>query len=314
MAEKRPLERLTASDLFLLLWHDYGWFSDIGGLAILDGGSLLDRHGRVQIEAVRRHTEPRLAAVPRFRQLLPGLPQRRVGALLRLHHALADGAAGRLRGAAGPEPRRAHPGRTAPAADADPDRRCATARQPPSASAGARSRVVRPRPTAKDAPRDAGGPARVAAGPHRTADSTDQPQPPVGGDRRLAVIRGRLDLTKEIAHVHHAKVNDVVLAAVAGGLRELLASRGEDVRGLMQRAMVTISLHDEQPWEAQGNKPGWMMVPLPIDEPDPGRRLARIATETARRKQEARPQAGSGISGSSRSSACGTGSSRGSGR
>lgn len=48
MAETRPLDRLTASDLFLL-W-DYGWSSNIGGLAMLDGTDLLDRDGRVQIE------------------------------------------------------------------------------------------------------------------------------------------------------------------------------------------------------------------------------------------------------------------------
>ena len=35
-------------------------------------------------------------------------------------------------------------------------------------------------------------------------------------------------------HAHHAKVNDVVLAAVTGGLRELLASRGEDPKGVEQ--------------------------------------------------------------------------------
>jgi WS/DGAT/MGAT family acyltransferase len=118
---------------------------------------------------------------------------------------------------------------------------------------------------------------------------------PVGTDRRFAIIRGRLDLTKQIAHFHHAKVNDVVLATVAGGLRELLASRGEDVQGLVQRAMVTISLHDEQPSEAQGNKPGWMMVPLPLGEPDPVRRLEAIVAETTARKRDARPEAGTGI-------------------
>lgn len=69
-AEARRLDRLTASDLFLLLWDDYGWSTDIGGLAILDGTVLLDRDGRVRIEAVRRHLEPRLHLVPRFRQLL----------------------------------------------------------------------------------------------------------------------------------------------------------------------------------------------------------------------------------------------------
>ena len=156
MAETPLLERLTASDLFMLLWDDYGWPNQIGGLAILDGTSLLDRDGHLRIEAVRQRLEPRLHLVPRFRQLLdrprrglgwplwvdapcfdladhlrvhplgapadqaqllqacqqlarrrldparplwelwllPGLPQRRVGAFLKLHHVLADGPAG----------------------------------------------------------------------------------------------------------------------------------------------------------------------------------------------------------------------------
>jgi hypothetical protein len=64
MAETAVLERLTASDLFLLQWDDFGWFSDIGGLAILDGTRLLDDDGRVRVDAVRRHLEPRLARSP----------------------------------------------------------------------------------------------------------------------------------------------------------------------------------------------------------------------------------------------------------
>ena len=67
---QRRLERLTASDLFLLLWDDYGWSSDIGGLAILDGTSLLDAEGRCRIEMIRQRLEPRLHLIPRFRQLL----------------------------------------------------------------------------------------------------------------------------------------------------------------------------------------------------------------------------------------------------
>jgi WS/DGAT/MGAT family acyltransferase len=130
---------------------------------------------------------------------------------------------------------------------------------------------------------------------------TDKPAPrtslnhPVGAERRLVVVRGRLALVKQIAHVHHAKVGDVVLAAVAGGLQQLLARRGEGVERLVQRAMVTVSQHHEEPDQAQGNKPGWMMVPLPLGEPDPVRRLELIAAETAARKDRARPEAGSGI-------------------
>jgi WS/DGAT/MGAT family acyltransferase len=121
---------------------------------------------------------------------------------------------------------------------------------------------------------------------------------PIGADRRLAIVRSHLDLAKQIAHAHHATVNDVVLAAVAGGLRQLLASRGEPVDRLALRAMVPISLHQEQPGQAQGNQDGWMIVPLPLGEPDPVRRLQLIAAQTAERKHKARPQTGSGISAS----------------
>jgi diacylglycerol O-acyltransferase / wax synthase len=324
MAGTPVLERLTASDLFLLMWDDYGWSSDIGGLAICDGTGLLDPDGRIRIGAIREQLEPRLHLVPRFRQLLyrprrglgwplwvdaprldladhirvhplaapagetqllqacqelarqrlvparplwelwllPGLPDRRVGAYLRLHHALADGAAALAAFGALLDPAAGAP---APA-------------RPPWTPASIR-----------------------AAWPAWREVLAEQPAPrtslnhPVGIDRRLAIIRSRLDSAKQIAHAHHATVNDMVLAAVAGGLRQLLASRGEDVAGLAQRAMVTISLHDEELGQAQGNKPGWMMVPLPLGEPDPVRRLELIAAETAARKHKDRPQAGTGV-------------------
>jgi diacylglycerol O-acyltransferase len=359
MAETRLLDRLTASDLFLLLWDDYGWPSDIGGLAICDGTSLLGRDGQVRIEAVRTRLEPRLHLVPRFRQLLyrprlglgwplwvdapsfdladhirvhtlaapggqvqllaacqelarrrldparplwelwllPGLPHRRVGAYLRLHHALADGAAavaafGALLDLAADAPTPAAPPWTpAPIPDTSQLLADNLRRRQQELSRGW-SGLAHPGRTARRA---------RAAWPAWREVLAEQPAPrtslnhPVGGDRRLAIIRSRLDPTKQIAHAHHATVNDVVLTAVAGGLRQLLASRGEDVHGLVQRAMVTISLHHEQPGQAQGNKPGWMMVPLPLGEPDPARRVGLIAAETAARKHQARPQAGSGI-------------------
>jgi diacylglycerol O-acyltransferase / wax synthase len=82
---------------------------------------------------------------------------------------------------------------------------------------------------------------------------------------------------------------------VASGLRQLLAGRGEPVDQLVLRTMVPISLHHQQPGQARGNQPGWMMVPLPLGEPDPLRRLALIAAETAARTHQARPQVGSGV-------------------
>jgi WS/DGAT/MGAT family acyltransferase len=120
---------------------------------------------------------------------------------------------------------------------------------------------------------------------------------PIGTDRRLAVVRGRLELAKQVAHAHQATVNDVVLAAVAGGLRQLLTGRGEPVEGLVLRVMVPISLHHEQPGQARGNQDAMMMVPLDLGEPDPVRRLTRIAAETAARKRTAHPQVTSGLFG-----------------
>jgi WS/DGAT/MGAT family acyltransferase len=355
----RRLERLTASDLFLLMWDDYGWSTDIGGLAILDGSDMFDDNGRLRVGAVRGHIESRLHRVPRFRRvlmrprlglgwplwvdapsfdvadhvrvhpiaapggqaqllaacealtrrrldparplwelwLLPGLAGGRVGALLRVHHVLADGAAALAAFGAlldltpdapevVPPPWRRAPVPTAAELLRDNVRRRGTELR------RGLSGLAHPRRTI--------GRARATLPAWREV-LTDEPAPqtslnqPVGDARRLTLVGGRLNAVKQIARAHNAKVNDVVLAAVAGGLRELLAGRGEDVDGLVQRAMVTISLHDERPGQAHGNRPGWMMVPLPLGEPDPARRLALIAAETAARKHQARPEAGSGV-------------------
>jgi diacylglycerol O-acyltransferase len=359
MAEIRLLQRLTVSDLFMLLWDDYGWPNQIGGLAILDGTSLLDHNGRVRIEAVRRQLEPRLHLVPRFRQLLyrprmglgwplwvdapsfdladhirvralaapgdqaqllqacqelarrrldparplwelwllPGLPERRVGAYLKLHHVVADGPAGVAAFGALLDLTAAAPTPVAPPWTPTPS---------PTTSELLRDNLRRRHQELGRGWSGLAHPDRTlrqaqAAWPAWREVFTEQRAPrtslnhPVGADRRLTIIRGRLDLTKQIAHLHQAKVNDVVLAAVAGGLGQLLANRGEDVQGLVLRAMVPISLHQEQPGQARGNQPGWMMVPLPLGEPDPVRRLELIAAETAARMYKARPQAGSGI-------------------
>jgi len=229
--------------------------------------------------------------------LLSGLPEQRVGAYLRLHHTIADGAAGVAAFGALLDLSPDAPTLDAPAWTPTP---IPTTRELLRDNVRRRRRefargwsgLAHPRRTLHLARR---------AWPAWREVLTERPAPrtslnhPVGAGRRLVVVPGRLDIARQIAHAHHAKVNDVVLAAVAGGLRRLLASRGEDVRGLEQRAMVTISLHDAQPGQARGNKPGWMMVPLPLGEPDPTRRLELIAAETAARKKRSRPEAGSGV-------------------
>jgi WS/DGAT/MGAT family acyltransferase len=113
---------------------------------------------------------------------------------------------------------------------------------------------------------------------------------PVGLDRRLAIARGSLETYRRIAQVHGAKVNDVLLSAVAGGLRDLLSSRQEPVDGLVLRAMVPVSLHRDG--VARGNVTSGMAIPLSLGEEDPVRRLELITAETATRKTKARPTLG----------------------
>jgi len=110
---------------------------------------------------------------------------------------------------------------------------------------------------------------------------------PIGPDRRLEVVRSRLEPLRQVAHAHGGKVNDAVMAAVAGGLRDLLRSRGEPVENLVLRAVVPMSLHHDVENEP-ANLDAVMPVRLPIGEPDPFRRLGLIVADTAARKRQPR--------------------------
>jgi diacylglycerol O-acyltransferase / wax synthase len=110
----------------------------------------------------------------------------------------------------------------------------------------------------------------------------------VGQGRRLAVIRTSLDEVKRVAHAHDGTVNDVLLAATAGGLRTLLRSRGEPVEDTTVRVYVPISLRHGTQGPQQGNRIAQMALPLPLRAADPSDRLRRIAAETAERKARTR--------------------------
>jgi WS/DGAT/MGAT family acyltransferase len=114
----------------------------------------------------------------------------------------------------------------------------------------------------------------------------------IGSDRSLAVLRGSLDGAKRVAHARGATVNDVLLTAVAAGYADLFSGRGEPTDGVILRAFVPVSLHQEQPGGARGNVDAGMLVPLPIGERDDVRRLELIAAETSQRKEKSRPPAG----------------------
>ena len=202
--------------------------------------------------------------------LLPGLSERRVGLYLRMHHAIADGIAGvaaigALLDFAADVPVPAPPPWTPLPMPSASDLLRDNVRWRTQGLDGLLSRLAHPVSTLHQHGRR--GRPGVSSGLRSVRRA--QANRPVGGRRSLTLIRSRLDLAKQIAHAHDAKVNDVVLAAAASGLRELLASRGEPVDALVLRAMVPVSLHHEQPGQAQGNLDGMMIVPPQSGRPTP---------------------------------------------
>jgi diacylglycerol O-acyltransferase / wax synthase len=100
----------------------------------------------------------------------------------------------------------------------------------------------------------------------------------IGGSRRLAVVQTSLDDLKQIKRELGGTVNDVVLAASAGGLRRLFEHRGEEPAAADLRAMVPVSVRQAGERLALGNQVTSLFVDLPIAEPDPLLRYRRTVS------------------------------------
>lgn len=105
---------------------------------------------------------------------------------------------------------------------------------------------------------------------------------PIGPRRTLRAVPASLAEVKAVKNALGGKVNDVVLAAVAHGLRDLLLARGEPLPEDGLRAMVPVNVRSD---EALGNRVTSLFVDLPVAEPDPLRRYEAIVAETARQKR-----------------------------
>ena len=108
---------------------------------------------------------------------------------------------------------------------------------------------------------------------------------PITGSRELAFTVASLAEMKAIgaSRPTRATINDVLLAIVAGGLRDWLGS-GAATSHL--RAQVPVSLHHrDEDAKGSGNRDSFMNIDLPLVEADPLVRLDRISAETRTRKQ-----------------------------
>ena len=114
---------------------------------------------------------------------------------------------------------------------------------------------------------------------------------PISPQRELITQRvpfRRLDSLKRALDGRHGavKLNDVVLAVTTGALRRFAALRDEPAVPL--RAMVPVSVRASEDSAADGNRITFAFVELPVDEPEPLRRVALIRAATAEIKTSGR--------------------------
>jgi WS/DGAT/MGAT family acyltransferase len=109
----------------------------------------------------------------------------------------------------------------------------------------------------------------------------------IGSHRRYDWLETDLDDVKAVRRRFGGSLNDVVLATVAGGVRRFLEHRGVNPLGLEFRVMAPVNVQARTGRaDALGNQVSAWMVPLPIGENDPRRRLQLIQATTARLKDE----------------------------
>ena len=101
----------------------------------------------------------------------------------------------------------------------------------------------------------------------------------VGPTRRLVVHRWPLEELRTSGHVLGVTINDLLLAAVTGGLRRLLLARGDDIDRLTLRTSVPAATREGR------QASGILLVDLPVRESDPLRRLEVVHRATAEQKR-----------------------------
>ena len=279
--------------------------------------ALLQLEGRVPFEDVRRGIETRLATLPRFRQRVvsskvPLVPPRWAEDAafdLEAHVHRAE-----LPPHAGDPALRALVGRlmSAPLARERPLWDAHVILDAPGGTAiiarihhavGDGVALVRVLLGISDEPRPSRAPARVgvtrpeahglaartarAASEARTlvrllalpADHPSALKGDLGPSKRAAWSRPiDLERVRAVATKTGAKVNDVLLAAVAGATRAYLAAGDERAGSQALRALVPVYVRDDEDGQGMGNHFGLVFLDLPEEAPP----LARVAVAKAR--------------------------------
>ncbi|MCH7707321.1 MAG: wax ester/triacylglycerol synthase family O-acyltransferase [Myxococcales bacterium] len=112
---------------------------------------------------------------------------------------------------------------------------------------------------------------------------------PIGPHRRWDWARTTLGEVKQVRRAFGGTVNDVVLAVISKGFRELLLSRGLSVEDKVVRTLVPVSVRREGERGIYNNRVSAMFAELPVGIEDPLKRLdaVRVQMEHLKEKKQA---------------------------
>jgi len=218
--------------------------------------------------------------------LVEGLAEERWALIAKVHHCMVDGVSGtdlyHVVLDAEPEPRPAPPDTWRPAPEPSTAALTASALlalalNPVTQLQAAASTLLHPRRLARgarDALRGAVALSTALLPVHATSLSG-----PLSAHRVFAFSRGTVADVRTVRRAAGGTFNDVVLAAVSGGFRALLLSRGEEPDARAVRSLVPVNVRAPGQEGIRDNRVSLLLADLPVDVADP---LERLATVRAR--------------------------------
>lgn len=217
--------------------------------------------------------------------LVEGLGDDRWAVISKVHHAMIDGVSGHeiLEILLDAEPdastRRSSPWRPRPGpsrVDLMTQAAGWTARLPGQVVDGTRQFLRNPAQSLRGTVTSTVGVAQVGrklAGAHGVLNG------PIGPHRRWSWARGDLSDVRAVKSAVGCTVNDVVLAAIAGGYRSFLLGRGDGLDDEVVRSLVPVSVRSDDQRGRLGNQVTAMFADLPIGISNPRERLAVVAAQ-----------------------------------
>ena len=231
-----------------------------------------------------------------------GLEGGRWALLSKIHHSMVDGVSGRTSiGSSStrhpflgePVPDDWEPGPPPPVCRSRPARWSSSHASPVRRSSAYRAALTSPVQLARATAASALGVWKLAsaAQPVHGTSLTG----PLDGSRRYAWVSASLNDIRAVRAAHDVTVNDVALAAVAGGFRRLLETRGEDPDPHALRSLVPVSTRAPGEESVPDNRVSLMLPYLPVDVADPVERLTTVRRRIRELKYTHEPEAGGAL-------------------